>query len=74
MKTKTEVLEARILTQIRVSYGQTINRGNYEAERVELSITIPVESTSTVDLLQHEQKLFETIKRRVEKHTSKSFD
>jgi len=73
----TEHVAADLSTpgQLRVSYGQTINRGNYEAERVEISVTMPIPGgMAMIDVMQKEEKLYRVIKARVETHTGKSFD
>ncbi len=74
MPPRTVSGELKQIMQITVSYGQTVNRGNFEHERIDLSITMPVEASTIKEILLFEEKLYRDVKERVERHSGKTFD
>lgn len=46
---------------LRVSYGMTINLGNYESERIDCSLTLPLQEEFEVQF----EQMFKKIKMKV---------
>ena len=54
---------------IRVIYGQTINKGNFQSEKYELMIELPFDGGTLSDAVKAESNLQLQVKKLVEKRS-----
>jgi predicted metal-dependent hydrolase len=57
---------------IKISRGRTVNLGNYESDRIDISVEVPAKSMNNADVERTYQKTMAWIEERLQQHLNQA--